>query len=182
MKLIGRVTDLRTGAPVAGADVNVNSVGDPPSRGRGNATTDGDGRYEITNRIPVRWRAVANRKRDYLPGEPKEFDLMAGTSPFTADLVLDPGLPIAGIVTDEAGTALAGVKLVLSGVEDGAAAGATVTRNAGTGADGAFHWTALRTGRYTLTLSRKGSMTLSLPLRGGEDRLRLGMVSAPAMN
>ncbi len=182
VRLVGRVTDLRTGAPIAGANVNVDPMGEPPSRGRGNAVTDADGRYELTNRIPGRWRVAANRKRDYLPGEPREFDLVAGTSPFTADLVLDPGLPIAGLVTNEAGEALAGARLTLTGAEDGAAPGATVSRNANTGADGAFRWTALRTGRYTLVLSRKGFATLSVPLRAGEDRLRLLMAVAPGKN
>ena len=182
VKLSGRVTDLRTGAPIAGANVDVNAIGDPPSRGRGNAVTNADGRYELPNRIPGRWRLVANRKRDYLPGEPKEVELVAGTSPFTADLVLDPGLPIAGIVVNEAGDAFQGVRLVLSGMEDGAANGATVSRNANTGADGTFRWTAMRPGRYALVLSRKGWLPLSVPLRGGEDRLRLGMTPAPAKN
>ncbi len=178
VRLVGRVTDLRTGAPVAGAQVNADPVGDGPWRGRANATTSADGRYELANRIPGRWRIVANKRGPFLPGEPKEIDLRADASPFTADLTLDPGLPIAGVVVDDGGKALPGVRLALSGIEDGAPSGATVTRGGGTDANGAFRWTALRSGRYTLTLTRKGYAPLAVPLRGGEERLRLVLAAA----
>ena len=173
VRLLGRVTDLRTGAPVAGAQVSAEPVGDGPWRGRASATTNAEGRYELANRIPGRWRLIVNKRNAYLPGEPTELDLDAAVSPFTADLTLDPGLPIAGVVVDGEGKALPGVRLALAGAEDGAPSGSTVARGGGTDRGGAFRWTALRSGRYTLTLTRKGYAPLAVPLRGGEDRLRL---------
>ena len=178
VRLVGRVTDLRTGAPVAGAQVNIDPVGDGPWRGRANATTNAEGRYELANRIPGRWRLVPNKRGAFLPGEPTEVELRADASPFTADLTLDPGLSIAGVVVDDGGKALPGVRLALTGAEDGAPSGATVTRGGGTDGNGAFRWTALRGGRYALTLTRKGFQPLTVSLRGGEERLKLVLEAA----
>ena len=182
VKLVGRVTDLRTGDPVAVARINVEAEGEPLARGGGGAMTDAEGRYEITNRIPGRWKIVVNKKPLYLAGVPKEIELTAGSTPFTVDLVLDPGLVIGGLVTEGDGTVLVGVKLVLTGAEDGAASGQTVTRNANSDANGLFRWAALRPGRYALALSRRGFAPLTVPLRGGEDRLRLVLAATPGTN
>lgn len=180
--VVGRVTDLRTGEPVTGARVDARPIGDPASRGGGNVTTGPDGRYELVRRIPGRWALTANRRRDHLPGEPKEIVLVGTASPVTLDLVLDPGLAIAGTVLDADRRPIAGAKLALSGTEDGAPVDATVTRGGGSDANGAFRWTALRSGRYTLRVSRKGFEDVSVPLRGGEERLVILLTSVPSKN
>jgi len=171
----GRVVDLATREPLSGARVQVDPVGEPGGRGGRTLTTDAEGRYDVGNLILGRWRLTPNRRQDHLPGEPKEHDLTAELREQAVDLTLDPGLAVGGVVTDLSGNALPSARFVFTGVEDVGTPPASVRRNGATDGAGAFRFTGLRSGRYSLLVRRSGYREVRLDLRGGEDRMRIQM-------
>ena len=91
----GRVTDAVTGKPVAGLKVNGHGAG---SR----AVTDKDGRYEIAGYAKGRkYTVYANPANGshYFPATGTSGD-PAGLDPVTIDLVMQPGIPVSGVVRD----------------------------------------------------------------------------------
>ncbi len=176
----GRLTDLVTREPVDAAQIRVDPVGEPAGRSGRQVRSGPDGRYDVAGLIPGRYRLVP-QKRDYLPGEPREVDLPAESREVDLPLVLDPGLVVGGSVVDLAGNALSGVRLSLDGFEDGTNPPKRARRWGRTDARGAWRWTALRPGSYSLYVNKGGFKPLRFDrLRGGEDRLRIVMeVAAP---
>ncbi len=174
-RLYGRVADLVTREALSGARVQLDPVGEPGGRGGRASTTDAEGRYDVGNLILGRWRLTPNRRQDHLPGEPTEHDLTAELRERVADLTLDPGLAVGGVVTDLAGSAIPSARVLLNGVEDVGTPPAGVRRNGATDGSGSFRWTGLRSGRYTLLVRKGGFRDVRLELRGGEDRMRIPM-------
>ena len=176
----GVVTALDSHEPVAGASVRVDPVGEPGGRGGRSATTGPDGRFEAASLIPGGWRFTPNLKRVYLPGEPKDVTLAADPREVAVALTLDPGLVVAGGVVDAEGRAVGGARVQLAGFEDVGSPPPEVGRTASTDPHGAFRFSGLRSGRYRLTVSRKGFAPAVLDgLRGGEDRLRPVLTPPP---
>lgn len=167
----GRVADLETRDPVAGARVRLEAVGEPGGRGTRTTTSDAEGRYEVKGLIPGEWKATPEKRGAYLPSTGATTRLEPGTARVDLPLLLDPGLSVSGVVVDGAGARVANARLTLSGTEDGTDAGPAkpggVRQVGRSGADGAFRFVALRPGAYALE-ARFG------PARGRVDHLRGG--------
>jgi protocatechuate 3,4-dioxygenase beta subunit len=174
--LFGRVTEVGGGEPVVGARVRLRPRGEPGGRDVRTVTTDADGRWRVETLIPGDYDVVLSA-RDYLPPDPRPVSLAAGTKEERVDLLLDPGLVLAGFVTDEHGRAVAGAAV---GAEGPSEAGATIRRQGTSGPDGRFRLIGFLRGTYRLRVSANGFHPQFVErLLGGEDRLRVALVAAP---
>lgn len=170
----GRVVDLATREPVADAVVRLAPVGEPSGRTARDTRTGADGRYEVAGLLPGGWKATPDKRRDFLPGAPVELTLAPDALELDRELSLDPGLVVAGFAVDGAGTAVAGARVTLTGVEDQGTPPPPVSRNGRTAADGSFRFAALRSGAYAVEVRRNGKVVARVErLRGGESRLVL---------
>ena len=172
----GRVTELHGGDPVVGARVRVRPQGEPFGRDARTVVTDGDGRWRVEGLIPGEYDLVPTA-RDYRPAAPRRMTLAPGAKDERADLLLDPGLVVAGVVTDDSGRPLDGVSLVVEGKTE---EGTDLRRGATSGPEGRFRVIGLVPGGYSLRATATGFLTQTLAgLGGGEDRLRIALVPRP---
>jgi hypothetical protein len=113
-RVTGVVTTADTGAPVAGAEVRLSAS----SSYRRLVTTDGDGRFELSNLPSGEYRLTVTRA-GYTPLEfgqrrpfeaPATIDLSEGES-FTANVAVPRGGVIHGRVVDELGEPVAGTRV-----------------------------------------------------------------------
>jgi hypothetical protein len=112
----GRITDARTGRPVAEATVTLHGADQASS-----APTDEQGRYEILA-VPGEYRLSA-RAPGYVPSQYDQRDVLGPGSAFDApggrtttgiDIRLQPAGAIEGTIFDERGEGLAGVEVELA--------------------------------------------------------------------
>lgn len=134
-RISGRVTSS-DGTPINDAIVNYHA-GD--GLRVGSTSTGPDGRFIAEGIVPGKLEAEA-RATDYLPA--RKNVVASITAPGTIDFVLDRGAAFSGIVTDDAGKPVRGIKVVASGADDGTAYSDAV---------GAFTMSGLIPGAYTLT-------------------------------
>lgn len=112
----GRVVRADTGQPLRKAQVSVRIASPPETR---SATTDGNGRYELTGLPPSGYIAVARRDGfapseygEVGPGTPgRQLEVGAGQTVDRIDFALRAGAVIAGRVLNEAGESLAGAQV-----------------------------------------------------------------------
>jgi|GEM_PF-3116617 len=168
----GRVFDLVTRDPVAGARVRLDATGEPAGRGGLSVLAAADGTYLAAGLVPGSWRVTPEKRGLYLSSAGTEVALAPGVPKLDVPLTLDPGLTIAGLVLDAAGAPLAGARVTLGGREDVGQPPPTVNRNVRAAADGSFRHVALRSGVYALEVRTGGAVRARLEgLRGGERTL-----------
>ena len=151
-----------------------------------NATTDGEGRFEITD--------LAQGERVHLVAQHPEFATswqnrvqVPAAEPLT--LVLEPGLRLVGRVVDAEGTGIAGAGLemaqqdLLSGTDY--PSGPQHRRSARSDAEGRFEFHSLRPGRITLTVSAHGYVPpepVTLEESGDGDPQPIELVMEPGQS
>lgn len=116
-RIRGTVT-LEGGAPAAGARIRLIPGGDSlfsslaisMSEGFGSpaATSDAQGRYEITKGDAGKKYKVMASLSGYIPAASESFQLVSGRDQNGVDLILKKGLAISGVVTDEQRTPISG--------------------------------------------------------------------------
>jgi protocatechuate 3,4-dioxygenase beta subunit len=175
--LRGRVVELGSGAPVAGARVRITPNGAPWGRDGGGATTDAEGRFRFSSLIPGPWDLVPARQ-DYYPAAPRTVEVTPSEAEASVELALDPGLVIGGAVVDEHGRALPGARARVDGL---AGDGATLVRRQATCDDrGEFRTTGYVRGSYRLVVRRQGfQQAVVQGLSGGESRLVVRLQPVP---
>jgi protocatechuate 3,4-dioxygenase beta subunit len=176
--VLGRISGPG-GAPVAGAKVRASSrpandrnmpmFFDPATFRRLEATTDADGQYRIAN-VPPGTGNVLVQAQGFVDGNRGELVFAAGTET-RADVALEPGRAIAGIVLDAGGVPIEGARVSTSspaasapsprpGVTRSVPVGAGDRffpgRNAVTDAKGAFRVEGLAAGAYNVTANAQG--------------------------
>jgi protocatechuate 3,4-dioxygenase beta subunit len=173
----GRITGP-SAAPVAGARVRANSrpAGrggpmnfDPSSFRRLEATTDADGQYRIAN-VPPGTGSITVTAESFVDGNRGDLAFAAGTET-RADLSLEAGRAIAGVVLDAAGAPVEGVRVSAFAPAQaipgrGAAGPARPSMGGGerflpgktgvTDAKGAFRLDGLASGSYSVSASAQG--------------------------
>jgi len=102
----GRVTDARTGEPVAGADVRLSGRNAP----RQPAVTDAEGRYRFEGVQPRRYGI---RIADQPFHHSRNVTVGPGAELESIDLEISPPASISGFVTDDQGEPLEGIDLSL---------------------------------------------------------------------
>ncbi|HEX7181544.1 MAG TPA: carboxypeptidase regulatory-like domain-containing protein [Thermoanaerobaculia bacterium] len=164
------------GAPVPRARIAVRpATADRPEDGARaveDRQVDAEGRFRVDGLAPGAVLVLADHDR-YRQVE-RPLDLRPGVN--RIDLVLEPGLAVAGRVVDEAGDPVAGAQVRLA--EAGADSASARSR-----ADGSFRLTGLSAGRHSLEASREGfspaQLTVELvetPVEGIELRLERGAI------
>ena len=176
VNLAGRVLDQGNGEPVPNARVQLNPKGPPWGREGRNLTTDAQGAFRVEGLIPGDYDAVP-RRGDYIASPPRTLTLSADDAEERVELSLDPGLVLAGVVSDSSGRAVAGT-VAADGIPDGLTS--PLRRSQPLGADGRFRLTGFAPGLYRLRVNAKGFKGQTLEnLRGGENRLRFTLVPVP---
>ncbi len=173
--LSGRVLELGRGTPIPGARVTLRPEGAPFGREARTATSDAEGRFRFELLIPGEV-GLAARHGAYLLME----SLPARVEPdeeARVELLLDPGLVVAGFVLDADGRGLPARVRVSGNVAE---TGQGVSRAMQAGPDGGFRLTGFQRGQYRLRVDASGFRGQTLEnLAGGEDRLRLVLVAQP---
>jgi protocatechuate 3,4-dioxygenase beta subunit len=121
-RLTGRVVDP-SGLPIAGATVIAGARFGPPldlletareiPGNRARATTDDLGRYELRGLEETSLRMLV-RASGFAPHERDDVSVPAGTDHELAEVVLEPGAILQGIVVDPLGQGIAGTRLYLT--------------------------------------------------------------------
>ena len=151
----GIVRDAETGAPVAGADVSVDTS--PAKAGETEekfdfhmgAQTDREGRFRLRNLVSR--RVDVHVLRDgYAPADFYEIDLTPEGKEL--DVRLEKGVRLHGIVTDQTGTPLAGVNVGM----DPDARGLDFARMNTTSGSGEFEFPGTATGFHILEVMQCG--------------------------
>jgi protocatechuate 3,4-dioxygenase beta subunit len=172
--LLGRVVDSGDGSAVPNARVQIVPKGAPWGRDGRTLTTDAQGAFRAEQLIAGEYD-LTPRRGDYLAASARTLTLNADDPESRVELALDPGLVVAGRVTDEHGRALAGAVVADGNVDDPPG---TVRRSQPLDADGRFRLTGFRPGTYRLRVTAQGYKTQTVEgLRGGENRLRFALVS-----
>lgn len=173
--LSGRVLELGSNEPLAGAGVTLRPKGAPVGRDVRTATSDAEGRFRFDTLIPGECEVLAQRA-DHLPMAPLLVPL-SGRDEQRVELLLDPGLVIAGVLVGPQGQALAGSVRVSGTVGE---TGQGVSRAQAVGPDGRFRLTGFRRGAYRLRADAPGHRPQTVPdLLGGEERLRVELPLIP---
>lgn len=175
--LSGRVVELGSSQGVAQARLRVRPVGPPWGRDALERRCDAEGRFRLEGLIPgeveLRWD-----RGDYLPAPPRTLALSADDDETRVELVLDPGLVLAGRVTDADGRPIAGAAVRADGTSPDLTG--PVRRSGAVGPDGRFRLTGFARGTYRLVASAPGHRPQALAgLAGGEERLHLALPAAP---
>jgi len=105
--LRGRVTDRATGAPIAGALVEIRDRSSTGTTLAATVTTDANGAYEYLGIGEVFVHVTATS--EYIPYIPVSGVVLRSDETVTADIALQRGGHFAGRVTDRSGMPLAGV-------------------------------------------------------------------------
>jgi len=176
-EVTGRVTDARSGRPVAGACVGTGLPGYPT------ATTDEDGRY--------RYRSAPDVAAPSTPAT-HETPKLGGTDVLSAaaegyasecvplppsmvvDFALEPLCDVVGRVVDSEDRPVSGASVVVAAFDEGAPLATAVSSGAGTsGSDGRFRVRALVPGRvHTLFVSAREYGRLALDFKPTLDAER----------
>jgi len=176
VNLAGRVLDQGTGEPVPNARVQLTPKGPPWGREGRTVTTDAQGAFRMEGLIPGDFDAVP-RRGDYLASQPRALTLSADDAEERVELALDPGLVLAGVVSDTSGRAVGGT-VAADGIPDGQTS--PLRRSQPLGADGRFRLTGFAPGVYRVRVNAKGFKGQTLEnLRGGENRLRFSLEPVP---
>ncbi|MFI4942214.1 MAG: carboxypeptidase regulatory-like domain-containing protein, partial [Burkholderiales bacterium] len=154
----GRVLESRSGKPVLDATVRAELSGGGPRMGMmrmggeggdDEATTDADGRYELTGLAPGSWTVTAT----HADWSEASVGVEVKEAPATVDLKLGRGGSVAGSVT-AGGRPVAGAQVTISGSGDTGRAGAGFMgggdQSALSDEGGRFRFERLTPGRYTL--------------------------------
>ena len=112
----GQVVDARSGRPVAGATVEITGA-----EGSRTASTNEEGRYEVTRLEPGEYR-IQTRARGYIPAQygqrdvselGSQLDVRGGRYTTGINLRIEPAGSVTGRVFDDRGEGLAGVEVEL---------------------------------------------------------------------
>jgi protocatechuate 3,4-dioxygenase beta subunit len=138
------------GEPVAQAQVNARMIGGDPRGQRSweSATTEDDGTYEMRALLPGEYTLEPYAADNPAPKEPAKVTIVAGQDA-TADLVLDAGGAIAGVVVDDRGQPVSGAQVNADG-----GTWEWMGGNQRSGDDGRFEIKGLRPGSYRVNASR----------------------------
>jgi len=155
---VSGTVSTRTGAPLDGATIE--AFAEAPGRdgaipGGRTATSDRAGRFRLAGLEPGPWIFSASHPELAR----KVVRLRIGTGDHPLDFVLDPGSEIAGTVTNQGGTPVAGAQILLSPA-GGAAGGGPLPpaqgREVVSQADGSFRFIGVEDGSYRLRASKTG--------------------------
>ena len=176
--LAGRVLEQGSGQALANVRVRLRPVGAPWGREGAERRTSADGRFRFERLIPGEVEVRCDRG-DYLAAAPRTLTLGPEDDETRIELVLDPGLVLAGLVTDEEGRAIPGATVRADGTSPDLPQ--PVRRGAAVGADGRFRLTGFVRGTYRLRVDAPGHRSQALEgLAGGEERLRIALKAVPA--
>ncbi|HET6880365.1 MAG TPA: carboxypeptidase-like regulatory domain-containing protein [Pirellulales bacterium] len=158
--LVGRVTDMHTGKPIAGARIEaVKSVAKPLGgyevQRLAEGVANGDGEYELTgvdpgaHNLQVRAAGFASRAIEQQPADHPVYRLI--------DIELSPAASLSGNVFDASGNPLAGVIVSTTAALaiDGRGYASAVYRKAETDRDGHFELRDLPTGVVQLSYRKE---------------------------
>ncbi|MDA1195958.1 MAG: carboxypeptidase-like regulatory domain-containing protein, partial [Planctomycetota bacterium] len=161
----GRVVDLETRDPVAGATVRL--VPEPhDGRTARSATTNGRGEFTIEAVLPGAWKLTPSH-RSYLSGETDALTVSRGADSH-ADLRLDPGVVFAGVVVDAQGKPVRFARVNVRGTPVGK--DKPVTRGATADALGRFSVSGLEAASYDVTIWRNGLRAVKMTERSRSER------------
>ncbi len=149
--LEGRVVARASGAPVAGASVDVSPFGDNGDSGR--AVTDGTGHFSVSGLAPGSYDVVVSAP-GFSPTTRRGLTVASGER-FPVDLQLAGTGSVEGQVRDGAGQPVAGAQVV-GGNRWGGGLGNTPAESR-TDAEGHYRLDGLAAGRLYLTARREGS-------------------------
>lgn len=167
--IAGRVIDLETRLPIAGARVRIRP--DPwDGRNGSTVTTDARGEFRVESLLPGAYTFTPS-KRYYLTAKPDTANVTRGGE-VNVGLNLDPGVSFGGVVLDEAGAVVRGARVNVRGRPEGATK--DVSRSVTVNARGSFLLTGFQPGAYRVTVWRRGYRTQRLDdQRRSERELRI---------
>ncbi len=155
--ITGRVTDQRTGAPIADAQVYLEGqnqqmqLGTTPGREQGiTVRTDAAGEYRIENAADGIHNLGAVGA-DYAQVEKPNVRIQASEDN-RFDFELPPGMGLAGVVTDATGTPVGGARIAAHAIS----AKTPLTRETRSLDDGTFELIGLVEGPYQLNVTAQG--------------------------
>ena len=163
--IAGRVIDLDTRLPVAGARVQIRP---DPYDGRNGRTvyTNSEGEFRVESMLPGAYKFIPFKK-NYLTAEADTANVTRGGE-VNVGLNLDPGMVFAGVVVDQTGAPLRGARVNVRGRPDGKEK--DVSRSINVDGRGRFSLIGFERGVYRVTAWRRGHTTQRLDGRTRSER------------
>jgi protocatechuate 3,4-dioxygenase beta subunit len=182
----GRVTGPG-GTPVAGAKVRVSAQRSPGAMGgfggfgggpgRLEATTDAEGLWRVAS-VPPGTASISVQAQGFVDGVRSDLSVAAGTET-RADLSLEPGRSISGVVRDTAGAPVEGARIMLRPAEGAPESRMWMPSMSATDGKGLFKVDGLAAGTFTVTVTAPGHPPATIPsVAAGTEGLEVRMIAA----